>query len=99
MGDIADDCLAALMDMDMFHSDLLLATRAVTLQSLQLCREGPSEFIQGTLIAVVFLDGLCSCHAPGAGHSRIVNSNRLQSGGTSCLPSVSLNKESRENIK
>ena len=53
MRDIADDCLPAFVHCDVFHPDGLLASGSVSLERLNLPREGAGELIEGTLRAVL----------------------------------------------
>jgi hypothetical protein len=57
--DIADDCLPALVHRDVLHANGLLASGSVTLERLDLCREGAGELIEGALRAVL-LGGMLS---------------------------------------
>jgi hypothetical protein len=58
MPHIADDCLSALIDRDVLHSDGLIASAPVSLERLHLCCKGPGELIEGALRAILLLDGL-----------------------------------------
>src|SRR5262245_25424782 len=56
--DVADDGLAALMDMDMFDFDCLLGAASVALQRFHLVRERPHKFVEGVLGTVLLRDGI-----------------------------------------
>ncbi len=43
MRDVADDGLAAFVDVDVLHRDLLLAAGPVSPERFDLCREGPGQ--------------------------------------------------------
>jgi|SRR5262249_8482314 len=53
MRHIANDCLSALIDCDLLHSDGLIAPTPVSLERLHLRRKGPGELIECTLRAIL----------------------------------------------
>src|ERR1700733_13433823 len=54
--DVADDCLAALADVDVLNCHLLLATASVSLQRLNLRCECARKLVEGTLGTVLLLN-------------------------------------------
>jgi hypothetical protein len=53
-----DDSPAALVHHDMLHAHRLLAGTPVPFECLHLSREGPREFVEGTLRSVLLRNGL-----------------------------------------
>lgn len=49
VGDVADDGLAAVVNMDVLDGDLLLALAAVSLERLDLGGEGAGQFVEPPL--------------------------------------------------
>ncbi len=56
MGDVADNRLPSLVDVDVLHCDLLLAARPVAFQGFNLGREGSGQLVEGALGAVLLIN-------------------------------------------
>jgi hypothetical protein len=76
-GDVADDRLPTLGDVDMLHRHLLLAAASVSLQCLDLRCERPGELVEGVLGAVLLYDKLDMRQASGERHRRVVDGGHL----------------------
>ena len=79
VGNISDDSLPALINCDVLDADGLLASAPVSLEGLHLQREGPREFIEGALCAVLLRDILRRIEPACEGHRRIVSGGHLRS--------------------
>ena len=75
--DVADNCLAALGDVDMLDGHLLLAAASVSLERLDLSREGARELVEGVLGAVLLRDILDAGEASGESHRGHVHRRHL----------------------
>ena len=78
MTDVADDSLSALVHRDVFHPDGLLASASVSLESLDLSREGSRELIEGTLRTVLLRNIVHMSEAPCEGHGGVVDGGHLR---------------------
>ena len=56
MRDVADDSLAAFVDVDMLDCHLLLTARTIPLQGFHLGREGAAQLVESALGAVLLRD-------------------------------------------
>jgi hypothetical protein len=75
--DVADDRLAALGDMNVLDGHLLLASRAVSLERLDLSGEGPGELVEGVLGAVLLREIVDMGEATSEGHCGHMNGRHL----------------------
>jgi hypothetical protein len=77
--DVADDRLAALGDMDVLDRHLLLALRAIFLQSGHLRCEGPGELVVGIRGAILLREIVHMSQAAAERHRRHMNRRHLSS--------------------
>ena len=70
MRHVADDSLAAVVDVDMLDRHLLLAAGAISLQGFHLGREGARQLVECALRAVLLGDVLDVGEPPGERHRR-----------------------------
>jgi hypothetical protein len=77
--DVADDGLAAFMDVDVLDFDCLLSAASVSLQRLHLVRERPHKLVEGVLRAVLLRDGIDVGKPSGDRHRSQVHQSHLGS--------------------
>ena len=77
MRHVADDRLSALVHRDVLHRDLLLASGSVSLECLYLRCEGPGEFVEGALRAILLRHIFRIGEPTAERHGRHVNSGHL----------------------
>jgi hypothetical protein len=81
--DVADDRLAAGVDMDVLNADGLFPTATQFRQGLQLNREGPQEFIGHIPVGLKLCNLFCPLNTPEQLHCRRVSRSHLN--GKHCL--------------
>jgi hypothetical protein len=78
MRHVADDRLSALVHRDVLHRDLLLASGSVSLECLYLRCEGPGEFVEGALRAILLRDISRMLEPTRECHGRHMNGGHLR---------------------
>ena len=73
-----DNCLAALVHRDVFNSDGFLASSSVSLECLDLRREGAGELVEGTLRAVLLRNSLDVREPAHEGYGCVVDGGHLR---------------------
>jgi hypothetical protein len=76
-GDIADDCLGAVVDRYVLKEDLVLAFRSVSLERLHLSSKRSHQFVERTLGAVALSQTFGVGEAIGETHNRRVGRSHL----------------------
>src|ERR1700757_2659429 len=74
----ADNRLSTLVHRDVFDPDSLLASASISLERLDLRREGAGELIEGALRAILLRNGFHMREAAREGHDGVVDGGHLR---------------------